>query len=113
MVNSRYKDKVNYMCRACNTERHRKYRSTPEGKKKVFDAVYRSTQKHMHKQLARMKFNYELQKGKIKKPEVCTHCKESLKLEAHHEDYTKPLDVLWLCRPCHALVHKQKKVFYN
>lgn len=33
------------------------------------------------------------------------------KVEAHHFDYSRPLDVVWLCRSCHmqahALVRKQ------
>ena len=27
------------------------------------------------------------------------------KIVAHHEDYAKPLEVTWLCKPCHRLRH--------
>jgi hypothetical protein len=26
---------------------------------------------------------------------------------AHHEDYDKPLEVVWLCQPCHKQRHKE------
>lgn len=31
------------------------------------------------------------------------------KTEAHHEDYDKPLDIVWLCCPCHKKRHKEIK----
>lgn len=36
----------------------------------------------------------------------CIKCGESKSL-AHHEDYDKPLDVMWLCQPCHKQRHKE------
>lgn len=40
--------------------------------------------------------------GKIDKPLFCSDCGEKRKLHAHHNDYSKPLDVQWLCVPCHG-----------
>lgn len=28
------------------------------------------------------------------------------KSQAHHDDYSRPLDIRWLCYPCHAEVHR-------
>ena len=36
----------------------------------------------------------------------CCRCGEQ-KTVAHHEDYNKPLDVVWLCQPCHKQRHKE------
>jgi DnaJ-class molecular chaperone len=42
---------------------------------------------------------------------VKTPCKEcgSLNVEAHHNDYTKPMEVLWFCRKHHLEFHAQSK----
>ena len=38
----------------------------------------------------------------------CIRCGEDKSL-AHHEDYDKPLEVMWLCQPCHKQRHKELK----
>lgn len=38
----------------------------------------------------------------------CERCGDP-KSVAHHEDYDKPLDVVWLCQPCHKERHKEMK----
>ena len=42
-------------------------------------------------------------------PSPCIRCGEKKSL-AHHEDYDKPLDVMWLCQPCHKQRHKEMKL---
>jgi len=41
-------------------------------------------------------------------PGVCSVC-SSLKVEAHHEDYSKPLEVIWLCKKHHAEADMRRK----
>lgn len=40
-----------------------------------------------------------LKSGKLKR-EPCLYC-GSITVEAHHEDYNKPLNVIWVCHACH------------
>ena len=39
--------------------------------------------------------------GRIFRPGVCSRCGEIARIEGHHPDYTKPEEVIWLCRICH------------
>lgn len=94
--------KFYYYCRQCNTERMRRYAKTPEGNLIIRRACYRSVKKHYKKQLARLRLNYHVKVGNIQKPTECSVCKQTIKVEAHHTDYTKPLEVVWVCRPCHS-----------
>jgi len=44
------------------------------------------------------------QRGKLT-PKPCNQCGADKRVDAHHDDYTKPLDVVWLCRKCHRKLH--------
>lgn len=37
--------------------------------------------------------------------EPCSVCNSTENIHAHHEDYSKPLDVIWLCNKCHHDKH--------
>lgn len=42
-----------------------------------------------------------LKKGTLVRPGRCENCGKECKPHAHHDDYAKPLEVRWLCPPCH------------
>ena len=44
-------------------------------------------------------------RGDLVRPDCCQDCGASGKIHGHHEDYSKPLDVEWLCPPCHHKRH--------
>lgn len=39
----------------------------------------------------------------------CDVCAETLYVEAHHDDYSKPLQIRWLCRNHHAQLEGAKR----
>lgn len=53
---------------------------------------------------AQAKLRYAVKTGKIKKPNICPSCGLFFplrKIQSHHKDYNKPLDVEWFCPYCH------------
>ena len=81
-------------------ERERWHRRAEAGKVKKKDP---------RKVKARKMLERALKAGTITRPDHCQgpNC-EGLDspLEAHHRDYDKPLDVLWLCAFCHRATHQ-------
>lgn len=48
---------------------------------------------------------YAILTGRLVRPDKCSHCGYACKPQAHHEDYSKPFDVIWLCVSCHRRLH--------
>lgn len=57
---------------------------------------------------ARRMVRQAIKKGTLVRPLVCEDCGGTSKhvIQAHHEDYDKPLDVRWLCTTCHRIADK-------
>jgi len=127
--------KSDWICRDCDSARHREWeaRRKAEGRPvqhtrmpreyhQAYEAVYtrrpevkqrraaqmrgyataHGTAEH-HK--ARRKVRTEIEAGRMHR-KACEVCGE-LKTHAHHDDYSKPLDVRWLC-PKHHREHHAK-----
>ncbi|HEX8413759.1 MAG TPA: hypothetical protein VF637_07715 [Sphingomicrobium sp.] len=57
------------------------------------------------KRAARVIVGNALRNGKLVRPEHCDVCAQSCTPHGHHDDYSKPLDLIWCCTSCHALIH--------
>lgn len=88
-------------------EYERRRFKNPERKAKVAEYQRRMRAANPERTKARSSVSNAVRDGKIKKL-PCGVC-GSTKSEAHHKDYSKPLDVQWLCRPHHRMAHGQLK----
>lgn len=71
-------------------------------------ANYRSL--YPEKYEAHKALNSAVRAKRIIRPCKCDDCgNENKFIQAHHEDYLKPLDVIWLCYKCHNLKHRKEE----
>lgn len=96
--------KANYIANYDHYQAYeRKREQQPERRLKLFKYLRTMREVHPEHNRARQLVNYHIRAGKlVKKP--CEFC-GSTKVEAHHDDYSKPLDVRWLCHRHHRMVH--------
>lgn len=116
-------------CRSCEAEyyrspeyrelansKNRKYRA--EGRRRSHDAVHQQNriEKHPDKTKSAMVVRRALAAGGLSRPAACSRCGTEPPamgdgrsgIQAHHEDYARPLDVIWLCHACHVAVHRAR-----
>lgn len=70
-------------------------------------AEYQRARRTTVKAKARTLLGSAVARGDIIKPSRCSSCGRYVKkrsLHGHHDDYSKPLDVEWLCVKCHSRV---------
>jgi hypothetical protein len=82
-------------------------RQTPEGRIRTSrnSAAYRT--RYPDKDHAGSRVRYAIKTGRlVRRP--CLFC-GSPETEAHHDDYSKPLNIEWLCQKHHREVHRYLK----
>lgn len=64
--------------------------------------------KYPDRYAARTQLGNAVRDGRVAKPDTCDRCKNvGVVLHGHHEDYSKPLTVDWLCVDCHGARHRE------
>lgn len=81
------KDRLQTLRRQVSIERHRR--------------SYRD--RYPHKRAAHIAVGNAIRQGRLVK-QPCEVCGDS-NVDAHHDDYSKPLEVRWLCRKHHLMEH--------
>lgn len=85
----------------------KEYRNTLGGKEMIRKADEKYRREYPERCKARREVSKAKEKGIIIQ-EPCSVCGESI-TEAHHIDYNKPLDVVWLCNQHHREIHIEAK----
>ncbi|MCK5610798.1 hypothetical protein KAR91_53490 [Candidatus Pacearchaeota archaeon] len=114
-ANRRSSDGLKSLCKSCcrdyvvnNKDKIRPalraYRQTGKCKqsRSVSKAKYRA--KYPQKDKAHSAISRGILAGKIIR-QPCQKCGSNENIQAHHEDYDKPLDVMWLCIKHHSDIH--------
>jgi hypothetical protein len=87
------------------SEYERKRRQRPERKAYQQAATKRYRKAHPLEARAHRMVAYHMRRGNLV-PEPCEVC-GSIEVQAHHDDYAKPLNVRWLCFKHHRELHGQ------
>lgn len=93
-------------CRECANSKAREYRQKESYKIKRREASKRYRLKNREKELCRSATRNAIFSGKLTRmPCVVCNKKDS---EAHHEDYSKPFKIKWLCKKHHTKHHLRR-----
>jgi hypothetical protein len=90
-------------------QRHRRYHKTDAGKAAMAEARDKWLRENAEKRACHTIVNNAVRDGRLSKPDACQSCGATdCRIEGHHDDYAKPLDVRWVCRSCHVEIHRQE-----
>jgi hypothetical protein len=87
-------------------DRYERLKHDEETKAKVEARIARWQEKNRDKVAAHRTLNNAIRDGKISR-QPCERCGTEIGVEGHHEDYTKPFEVMWLCKKHHGERHRE------
>lgn len=95
--------------RAGQAKKRQKIRECPERLAKYRESQIRWLKKNKEKRQCHVKTCNAIRDGRLKREDcaTCGRSKDKAQIHAHHEDYKKPLDVVWLCVACHGKRHQE------
>lgn len=79
---------------------------TPEAKEKIEQRRKEYRASNPDRRIAWQKVSNSVAYERLHSPPECQSCGSKVRLHAHHPDYSKPLEVKWLCPLCHFAVHR-------
>jgi len=86
-------------------ERYLDYEKRRYGPKRI-TGIMKSKKRHPEHERARLHLRNAVARGRITK-QPCEVC-GAARVDAHHPDYSKPLEVRWLCRKHHMALHRME-----
>lgn len=91
----------------------REYIRSERGKEVRKEVAERYRAKYPLKYAAHKITSNAIRDGKLKPRKTCSVCRKKGEIHGHHDDYTKPLDVRWLCLSCHVKWHKENTPIFE
>ena len=88
------------------------YSKTEKGKQAHKRAREKYFENYPMKKAAHVVTGNAIRDGRLIRADSCSECGSSGNIEGHHDDYSKPLDVRWLCKKCHTDWHKNNKPIF-
>lgn len=105
--NKSKKNGIASTCKLCATKLLDKHRKTSKFKRNALDRQREYRRKYPERNRAHQLAQYARKKGWIVTRNTCEDCGEKKRLEMAHIDYSRPLDIRWLCTPCHREFDKK------
>lgn len=89
-----------------------KRQATPEYREEKKKTTRKWLDNNPEKRSAHLMVQNAVNRGEIIKPSSCSICgRNDCRIHGHHTDYSKPLEVMWLCPKCHMDQHRKEHDF--